>query len=257
MSTVQARPDFVQSLERGLAVITAFSADVPAQTLSEVARRTGLTRATARRLLLTLEKLGFVAKSGGRFRLLARVLDLGYAYLSALPVAELALPPMEDLSRTLHESSSAAVLDGLDVVYVARVPANRIMSIRLAVGARLPAYPTSMGRVLLADLTPEALDGYFTDVDLRPLTERTVVDETRLRELLAEVRMRGWAMVDQELEDGVRSIAAPLRDSTGRAVAALNVSTHAGRVNRERLIEEFLPALLGASRMISQALGSR
>ena len=252
-----ARPDYVQSLERGLAVLTSFSGDAPALTLSDVARRTGLTRATARRLLLTLEELGYVGSDGRLFRLRPKTLDIGYAYLSSLPVAEIAVPSMEELSTALHESSSAAILDGEDIVYIARVPAKRILSIGLAVGSRLPAHATSMGRVLLAALPAPDLDSLLATATLTPLTERTETDPCRLRRILDKVRCRGWALVDQELEDGVRSIAAPLRDGGGRAVAALNVSTHAGRVTRERLVAEFVPRLLDATARISGALGAR
>jgi len=251
------RPDYVQSLERGLAVLTTFSGETPALTLSDVARRTGLTRATARRLLLTLEELGYVGSDGRLFRLRPKVLGIGYAYLSSVPVAEIAVPYMEELGTALHESSSAAILDGDDIVYIARVPAKRIMSIGLAVGSRLPAHATSMGRVLLAALCPADLESFLHTATLTRLTERTVTDPCRLREIIEETRRRGWSLVDQELEDGLRSIAAPLRDGSGRAVAALNVSAHAGRVTKERLVTEFVPRLVDAAARISTALGAR
>jgi IclR family transcriptional regulator, pca regulon regulatory protein len=253
----EARPDYVQSLERGLAVLTSFSGETPALTLSDVARRTGLTRATARRLLLTLEELGYVGSDGRLFRLRPKTLCIGYAYLSSLPVAEIAVPYMEELSTALHESSSAAILDGEDIVYIARVPAKRIMSVGLAVGSRLPAHATSMGRVLLAALEPARLDAFLDTATLAPITDRTVTDPCRLREILDQTRRRGWALVDQELEDGVRSIAAPLRDGSARPVAALNCSAHAGRVTLERLAAEFVPRLLDAAERISAALGAR
>lgn len=253
----EARPDYVQSLERGLRVLTTFSAEAPELSLSDVARRTGLKRATSRRILLTLEELGYVASNGRRFSLRPRALDVGYAYLSTMPVAEIAIPFMEELSRHFNESSSVAVLDGTDIVYIARVQANRIMSINLAVGSRLPAYATSMGRVLLAWLTPVELDAYFATARLATLTERTVAREERLREILAEVRARGWALTDQELEDGVRSVAAPLLARDRRAVAAMNMSTHAGRVSLARLRDEFVPRLLEAAEGVSRALRSR
>lgn len=251
------RPDYVQSLERGLAVLCAFSREEPELTLSDVGRRTNLSRATARRLLLTLLTLGYVATDGRVFKLRPRVLNLGYAYLSSLAVAELALPTMEDLSRRLKESSSAAVLDGTEIVYVARVAVNRIMSISLAVGSRLPAHATSMGRVLLSGLRPAELDEYFKRATLKRFTDRTVVDEQQLRGILDEVRERGWVLLDQELEDGVRSVAAPLCDATGRPVAAMNVSAHAGRVDRQRMLDEFVPALLEGAATVSGALRAR
>ena len=175
------RTDFVQSLDRGLAVIRCFSSERPSLTLSEVAERTGLTRAAARRFLLTLQELGYVGSTGRQFSLRPRVLALGYAYLSSFSVAQIAQPHLEDLAEELHESCSVSVLDGDDIVYVARASANRIMTIALTVGTRLPPYPTSMGRVLLASLPPGELDAHLQRTSLRKLTERTVVDETELR----------------------------------------------------------------------------
>lgn len=253
----EARPDYVQSLERGLSVLCAFSREEPELTLSDVARRTNLSRATARRLLLTLLKLGYVSTDGRLFTLRPRVLDLGYAYLSTLAVAELALPTMEELSRRLNESSSVAILDGTEIVYVARVAVNRIMSISLAVGSRLPAHASSMGRVLLSGLSPGQLNEYFKRATLVRLTDRTVGDEEELRGILDDVRERGWVLLDQELEDGVRSVAAPLCDASGRPVAAMNVSSHAGRTSLERMIEEFVPALLTGAANVSAALRAR
>jgi IclR family pca regulon transcriptional regulator len=249
--------DFVRSFERGLAVLRAFGPDRPAMTLSEVAQASGLTRAAARRFLLTLERLGYVASDGRRFSLRPRVLELGYAYLSSLPIWELAAPHMRDLVEQLHESSSASVLDDDEIVYVARVPTKRIMTINLVVGSRLPAYPTSMGRVLLAGLPGDALDAYFSRVTLERLTERTVTDEARLRAILAEVAEVGWAIVDQELEEGVRSVAAPLVNADGRAVAALNVSGHATRVTLDTLRRSFLPRVLETAARINADLRAR
>jgi IclR family pca regulon transcriptional regulator len=249
--------DFVRSFERGLAVLRAFGPERPAMTLSEVAAASGLTRAAARRFLLTLERLGYVASDGRLFSLRPRVLELGYAFLSSLPVWELATPHMRELVEELHESTSASVLDDDEIVYVARVPTKRIMTINLAIGSRLPAYPTSMGRVLLAGLPPAELDGYFDRVRLEPLTERTVTDEGVLRKLIDEVREQGWAIVDQELEEGVRSVAAPLVNAEGRVEAALNVSGHATRVTLETLRRNFLPKVLQTARRINADLRAR
>jgi IclR family pca regulon transcriptional regulator len=249
--------EFVQSLERGLAVFTAFSHESPSMTLSEVARATGLTRATARRLLFTLCELGYASSDGKRFTLTPKVLDIGYAYLSSLDLAGIAEAEMEALVEQTHESCSAAVLDGGEIVYVARVPTKRIMAISLGLGSRLPAYAASMGRVLLADLPPAALDAHLAATSFEPLTAKTITDEAVLRAELDEVRRQGWALVDQELEEGVRSIAAPLRDARGRAVAALNVSSHAGRVKLATLKDEFLPALLATAHRISDRLARR
>jgi IclR family transcriptional regulator, pca regulon regulatory protein len=216
---------FVQSLARGLAVIEAFGADRPELTLSEVAEVTGLSRAAARRFLLTLVELGFARQSYGRFALTSRVLRLGTAYLSGLGLPEIAQPHLERLSATVGESTSAAVLDGTDIVYVARVATRQIMTVGITVGTRFPAFATSMGRALLADLEPEELDAFFLAADLTPPTEKTIADEKQLRELLARVRRQGYAYNDQELAPGLRAVATPIRDRTGRPVAAINISS--------------------------------
>jgi IclR family pca regulon transcriptional regulator len=251
------RTDFVQSLDRGLAVIRCFSSERPSLTLSEVAERTGLTRAAARRFLLTLQELGYVGSSGRQFSLRPRVLALGYAYLSSFSVAQIAQPHLEDLAEELHESCSVSVLDGDDIVYVARASANRIMTIALTVGTRLPPYPTSMGRILLANLPDAERESMLGRATLRKLTDHTIVDLDRLREVLATVRAQGWAAVDQELEAGVRSIAVPIRDSSGRVVAAINASAHAARVPMRTLEKHFLPRLLGAAGHINSELAAR
>lgn len=251
------RTDFVQSLDRGLAVIRCFSSENPSLTLSEVAERTGLTRAAARRFLLTLQELGYVASHGRQFSLRPRVLALGYAYLSSFSVAQIAQPHLEDLAKDLHESCSVSVLDGDDLVYVARASANRIMTVALTVGTRLPPYPTSMGRVLLAHLPAGQLDAHLQRAELRKLTEHTLTDEQQLREVLATVRRQGWAAVDQELEAGVRSVAVPIRDGSGRVVAAINASAHAARVPMRTLEKQFLPKLIQAARQIDGELAAR
>jgi IclR family pca regulon transcriptional regulator len=256
LSDIPAREtQSVQALERGLAVLQVFSREHPALTLSEVARLTGITRATARRVLLTLERLGMVRSDGRRFSLTPRVLTLGWAYLSSLGLWEIAQPLMEELTAQTGESCSAATLDLPDIVYVARVPTRRIMSITLNVGTRLPAYATSMGRVLLAELAPAELDAFLATAALEPLTPRTLTDPAALRAELERVRAQGWALVDEELELGLRSIAAPVRGPSGAAVAALNVSAAASRVPVERVREEFLPALQRTAEAISVALG--
>lgn len=244
----------VQALERGLAVLQVFSHEHPSLTLSEVARLAGVTRATARRILLTLERLGHVRSDGKRFELAPRVLALGWAYLSSLNLWDIAQPLMEELVAQTGESCSAATLDLPDIVYVARVPTRRIMSITLGVGTRLPAHPTSMGRVLLADLPAADLDRFLAETPLDALTGRTITDAGRLRGVIDEVRDQGWAMVDQELELGLRSIAAPLYRGDGRALAALNVSAAAPRVSREELRASFLPLLQATAESISTAL---
>ena len=245
---------YVQSLERGLSVITAFGPDSPQMTLSDVARATGLTRAAARRFLLTLVDLGYVRTDGKLFELTPRVLDLGYAYLSSMSLPGIAEPHLEALVARTHESSSMSVLDGRDIVYVARVPTSRIMTVAINVGTRFPAYATSMGRVLLAGLPEEKLEEYLAHTHLDPLTERTVSSPERLRGLLAEVRRQGYALVDQELEAGLRSLAVPVHDRRGRVVAAVNISSHVSRLTREKATREFLPLLQATARQIEDDL---
>jgi IclR family pca regulon transcriptional regulator len=217
--------EFVQSLARGLQVITAFDADRPRMSLSEVAVASGLSRASARRFLHTLVELGYVRTDGKRFELTPQVLRLGTAYLSGLGLPQLAQPHLERLSADVGESTSAAVLDGTEIVYVARVSTRRIMTVGITVGTRFPAFATSMGRVLLAALPADQLDRYFQVAQLRPPTPRTVHTEAELRPLLAEIATQGWAEVDQELGPGLYSLAAAVRDATGTVVAAINVST--------------------------------
>ena len=235
-------------------MIRAFDAEHRELALSEVARSTGLTRAAARRFLLTLVKLGYVNFSQGRFSLRPRVLELGYAYLSSLSLPEVALPHMERLVAQVNESCSISVLDDIDVVYVARVPTRRIMSITLAVGTRLPAFVTSMGRVLLAGLAEAELEERLARIELTPLTARTVTDKDALREIIATVRRQGYAATDQELEEGLRSLAVPLRGASGTVTAALNVSVHASRASMAAMRREFLPLALGTATAIEEDL---
>ena len=246
--------EFVTSLARGLQVVRAFDVDHPVMTLSEVAKRTGLTRAAARRFLHTLRELGYVSSDSRDFRLTPHVLSLGYAYLSSMSIVEVAQPFMENISKQVSESCSMSVLDGGDVVYVARVPAKRIMSVALSIGTRLPAYNTSMGRVLLATLDTDELDNYFATHERTPYTQHTVTDEKALRDILARVRADGYAAVDQELELGVRSVAVPVRERSEKTLAALNVSGHAARVSMRDMRRNFLPPLQAAAGAITAAL---
>jgi len=248
--------DFIQSLERGLAVIDSFSKERPAQTLSEVAELTGLTRATVRRMLLTLAELGYVRRNGRLFSLTPKVLDLGYSFLSSFQVLELAQGPMERLVEAVRESSSLSILDGSDIVYVARVPTTRIMTISLALGSRLPAYPTSMGRVLMASRPDSEIEDYIARTTFEPLTRYTTTDKDEFRAILHKTRDQGYALVDQELEEGVRSLAAPIHNSRGEVLAAMNVSCHATRADMTRLREEFLPQLLATAQEVSKQAGA-
>jgi IclR family transcriptional regulator, pca regulon regulatory protein len=248
--------EFVQSLARGFDVIKAFSSGRRPLTISEVAIKTGLTRAAARRYLLTLEMLGCVRQNGAGFTLTPRILDLGFSYLSTVDVVDVALKQMEEVAKSLHETCSLAVLDGTEIVYIGRVPANRIMTINLVVGSRLPAHATSMGKVLLAYLSDEALATYFASATLRRCTDRTLCSEPALRAALKEVRARGWALSDQETELGVRTIAVPVFDRSMKVVAAMNVSGHTSRVSTAELKKRYLPELAAAARETSRALGA-
>jgi IclR family pca regulon transcriptional regulator len=244
--------EFVQSLDRGLAVIRAFNAENRELTLSDVARATGLNRASARRFLHTLVELGYVRTDGRLFALRPKILELGYAYLSSLSLPEVAMPHLEQLVERVHESSSVSVLDGDEVVYVARVPTRRIMRIAIAVGTRFPAYATSMGRVLLAGQSDDWLDGYFATAALTSITARTTVDAKKLLAELHRIRRDGYALVDQELEDGLRAIAAPIRDRDGRVIAAVNISTHASRATLEFMRSNLLQPLLATAAAIQE-----
>ena len=248
-AAVPPRPGdaYVQSFARGLAVLRSFGADAPAQTLSTAAARSGMTRAGARRILLTLQQLGYVEVEGRLFRLTPKVLELGFAYLGSLPVWRLAQPAMEELVQDLRESCSAAVLDGDDIVYVLRVPANKIMAISLGVGSRLPAYCTSIGHVLLANLPRRELDQWLAKAELKPYTERTATSKDKLRDELARVREQDYAIADRLLEIAVRSIAVPVRNAGGTVVAGINVIVEAGRVSLRDMRTLYLPHLQAAA----------
>lgn len=256
MAPVTTRNESLQSLERGIAVIQVFSREHSSLTLSEVARLTGLTRATCRRILLTLAKLGHVRSDGRSFMLTPRVLTLGWAYLTSLNLSELAQPLMEDLVERTRESCSAATLDLPDIVYVARVPTRRIMTISLDVGARLPAHATSMGRVLLAALPDDELEPFLESTRLEPYTEHTIVDHDKLRAAILQVREQGWALVDQELEIGLRSVAAPITRGPAGTIAAINCSAAAHRVSIDEFRTRLVPALLETAKLISAGVGN-
>jgi IclR family transcriptional regulator, pca regulon regulatory protein len=248
---------FVQSFARGLAVIRAFDGRSRALTLTEAAEASGQTRAGARRVLLTLEHLGYVKRDGREFSLTARILSLGFPYLASLPFWEFAEPVMEDFVREIRESSSAAVLDGTEIVYVLRVPTHKIMAINLSIGSRLPAYCTSMGRVLLAGLDPAEAHEVLRASTLRALTPRTETRITKLKAIVEETRRRGWAIVDQELEEGLISMSVPIVDARGRTIAALNVSGQANRTPAREMQKRFLGPLQDAARRISIMTATR
>jgi IclR family pca regulon transcriptional regulator len=249
------RTDFVQSLDRGLAVIRAFDAAHPRLNLSEVARATGLTRAAARRFLLTLVELGYVRLDGREFSLRPRVLELGYSYLSGLTLPEVAQPHLEALAATADESSSLAVLDGDEVVYVARAHTRRIMAVMVTVGTRFPAHATALGQAILAFLPPEDLDRYLTKARLTARTPRTLTDRPRLAARLAQIRAQGYAMADEELEVGLRSAAVPIRGRDGVVTAAVNLSVSASRTTLRQLEDRYVPPLLETAQQIELDLG--
>jgi IclR family pca regulon transcriptional regulator len=237
-------PDFVEALARGLDVLTCFDAEHRSMSLSDVAGAAGLARPTARRLLLTLEELGFVRSAGGTFELTPKVLTIGTAYVSSLGLWDIARPHLEALVGRTGESSSMAQLDGSDIVYVARVSVPKLIALRVEIGTRFPAVQTSQGKVLLAALPPEDLDTTLavpSRAGLPPYIGRT---PDQLRAELTEVRARGWATADEELAPGVRSVAVPVRDGTGAVRAAMNVTVHAAETSRDRLLQEYLPLLL-------------
>lgn len=251
--------DYVQSLERGLAILLTFDADAPIQTLSQVAQRAGLTRAAARRFLLTLVELGYIGTDGKGFWLLPRVLDLGHRYLSGQAWWQLALPVMEEMAGRLKESCSICVLEGHEVVYVAHFAASRFLSINLSVGSRLPAYPTALGRVLLAQLPPLELAALVSSLQLTKLTPNTVLDKRRLIKVIEQSRKDGYSLVDQELEIGLMALAVPIGPSADVAFAAMGVSVPAARAGRRELVSRFLPVLLEGKERIAAglALGKR
>lgn len=241
-------PNFMTSLARGLAVIRAFSQQHRSQTIAQLSQATGIPRAAVRRCLYTLAQLGYVGASERSFSLRPKILTLGHAYLSSTPLAVSAQQYLDQVNAAVHESCSLAILDEDEVMYVARSTATtRIMSIDLKPGSRLPAYCSSIGRVLLAQLPPEELKRYFARTRLRAHTERTVTSREKLLQVIDAVRRQGYALVDQELEVGLRSIAVPVVDARGRAVAAMNVGAHAARVSVRALETEVLRHLRAAA----------
>lgn len=248
-------PNFMTSLARGLSVIQAFSQKKRQLTISQVSGKTGLSRAAVRRCLYTLARLGFAGSDDGRhFYLGPRILALGYSYIASMPLATAAQPMLERLSHELHESCSISTLDRSDIIYVARANVTRIMSIDLGVGSRLPAFCTSMGRILLASLPAEDLEAYLRQTELKQFTERTITSVEKLRQVLRLISRNGYAIVDQELEPGLRSMAVPIQNPSGKIVAALNVGAHAHRVSIQEMQSKFLPRLRAAAQELSVLL---
>ena len=246
--------EFMATLAKGLAVLGTFDKARPTMTLSQAAQATGLSRATARRILRTLAELGYVAQSGRQFSLSSSILKLGFTYLATQNWIEQATPLMRQLSEHFHESCSAAILEGTEIVYVARIPAGRIMSVTLAVGTRLPAFHTSLGRVQLGFLDHAEIWRRLMSLRLDAFTPSTITDIQALFDRVQEDRTQGFSIVDEELERGLRSIAVPVIDRNGQAVAALNLSTHSTRTTRNEMRDRFLPRLRAVAEQISASV---
>jgi IclR family pca regulon transcriptional regulator len=244
-------PDFVEAIARGLDVLKAFAPDRPRMTLSDVAGETGLARPTARRILRTLDALGYVRADDRGFALTPRVLELGMTYVQSLGLWDVARPHMERLVAATGESSSVAQLDGSDIVYVARVAVPKIVGLSVQIGTRFPALATSLGKVLLAALPAAELEAVLAQPSRSGLVARWQPDPAERDAALREVRARGWALTDEQLAFGIRSVAAPLRDGTGRVIASVNVNAHAGETSVEKLVGEHLPLLLATAGEIS------
>ena len=246
--------NFVRALDRGLAVIRAFTKEQPNLTLSEVARSSGLTRAAARRFVLTLVELGYVGIEGQTYHLRPRVLELGFACLSSMTLPDVARPHLSQLTEDLSRSVSIAVLDGQDVVFIDRIAVRRILAVGIGVGTKLPAYLTSHGRMLLACTPPAHLDSYLEHVTLEARTSSTLTDPQRFRDEITKIRAQGWSLVENELEDGVSSLAVPIRDTDGQVVASINVAESFMRTKRQRLDRIALKPLLATAMEIERDL---
>jgi len=246
--------EFMATLAKGLAVLGEFGKDRPTMSLSQAAQATGLSRATARRILRTLTELGYVEQRGRQFSLSSGILKLGFAYLATQNWIEHATPLMRQLSEQFQESCSAAILEGSEIVYVARIPAGRIMSVTLAVGTRLPAFHTALGRVQLGFLDRAEIWQRLMSLRIEAYSPSTIIDVQALFERVQEDRAQGFSIVDEELERGLRAIAVPIVDRNGQAVAALNLSTHSTRTTRNEMRERFLPRLQAVSEQIAAAV---
>lgn len=252
MESKKEERDFVEALARGLDVICSFSTSKLSMTVSEVATTTSLARPTARRLLLTLEHLGYVRSEAGSYSLTPKVLELGMSYINAQGMWDIARPHLAALVEQTKESSSMAQLDGSDIVYTARVPVAKIIGLAVQIGTRFPASATSMGRVLLADLTDAQVDAALKIPSKAEFLPRVRMSRRDLAAVLADVRKRGWALSDEDLALGIRSIAAPVRDGSGRTIAAVNVTVHAAETSVADLKKRHLPLLLETAAAISE-----
>jgi IclR family pca regulon transcriptional regulator len=251
ISTDSRSKEQVAALARGLSVLLAFGETCETLTISQVAIETGLTPASARRVLLTLKELGYVDQAGRRFYLTAKVLDLGYSYLASQPIWQIVQPALEKLRSEFTVTTNAAVLQGTDIIYAVRVPCHRVMPGLINTGTRHPAHLTAMGRVILANLAPLMRESVLARIRFKPLTPHSVTDEGQLRKIIESVQSENYSIVDQELELGLRSIAVPIRDRSGKAIAAMNASGHANMIETEYLMSTVLPAMFKAADEIS------
>lgn len=247
-------PSFMTSLARGLAVVKAFSDQRRAMTIAQLSHKTGISRAAVRRCLYTLKQLGYADSEANNFYLKPKILSLGYSYLSSTQLTISAQPTLNQVSRELNECCSLGVLEESEILCISRSQSSRVMSVAINTGSRLPAYCSSMGRVMLSMLSDDELSYYFSKIRLITYTDRTVIAESELRDILASVKKNGYAIVEEELEIGLRSIAVPVRGASGMPVAALSVGAQAGRTNRSQLEQNFLPLLLNAASDLSVLL---
>jgi len=240
--------DFLKTLDRGLAVIKSFDGDTPRMTLSEVARKNNMSRASARRFLLTLQSLGYVIKLDDSFQLTAKILEVGHQFLSNLNFIEVITPFLREASRLLYKACSASILNETDIVYIARIPSqSQILSVNLNIGSRLPAYCTSMGRVLLGNLSPQELDAYFEQAELLSHTPHTITDVKKLLELIKQARVDSYCIVNQELEENLCSVAVPICNKQGKVLCAINVGMPVGQLKIREIKTDILPVLQGAA----------
>lgn len=249
-STQINRPESIQSLQRGIEVLRAFNRENPRLTLSEVAVLTGLTRATARRFLITLVELGYLGNQARYFYLRPKILELGNSYLSSLSFNDVIQQHLNELAEELHESASASVLEFPDIVYVARASTNRVMTLGLTVGTKLPAVYTSMGRIMLGQISDTQLSRYVEEIELEPINSFSIKSKTSLLAEVKKAKQQGWYLLDQELEVGLRSLAVPIGTHINDTYAAINVSVPASRVNLETLEKQILPRLLRTAKQI-------
>jgi IclR family pca regulon transcriptional regulator len=248
------QPDFVTALARGLAVIRAFGAHSSRMSLAEIARRVDLPRATVRRSLITLETLGYVETDGKTFMLTPQVLSLGHSYLTSMPVTRAVRPYLEKMSALLNEASSAGILDRDDAVFVARVPVRRVSVENVPAGSRIPAYCTSMGRVLLAAQSDEMIEEYLARIEPHAYTPRTITNPAKIRDAIFEARIVSYSIVEEELDAGVVAISVPIKNAHDRTVAALNVVSHVDRATSEQMVDRFLPHMRDATKELRSQL---